>query len=88
MLHLIVEVHKASEALMRFRPPPGAQMIRLSSSMVTVTRTLAWPARERFSKLQNAFQVMKDTGKSLQDDRKDVRRTDVVYSLASECPSS
>jgi hypothetical protein len=31
---------------------------------------------------------MKDTGKSLQDDRKDVRRTDVVYSLASECPSS
>lgn len=70
-------------------------MIRLSSSMVTLTRTLARPARERFSKLQNAFQVMKDTNhdlprtrESLHDDRKDVRRTDVVYSLASECPSS
>ena len=63
-------------------------MIRLSGSMVTLTRTLARPARERFSKLQNAFQVMKDTNKSLQDDRKDGRRTDVVYSLASECPSS
>jgi hypothetical protein len=63
-------------------------MIRLASSMVTLTRTLARAARKRFSKLQNAFQVMKDTNKSLQNDSKDVRRTGVVYSLASECPSS
>ena len=70
-------------------------MIRLSRSMVTLTRTLARPARERFSKLQNAFQIMKDTNhdlprtrESLHDDRKDFRRTDVVYSVASECPSS
>jgi hypothetical protein len=54
-------IRSASKVLRRFRPPPGAQMIRLSCSMVTTTRTLARPATERFAKLQNAYQLMKDT---------------------------
>jgi hypothetical protein len=58
-------IRKASIVLMRFRPPPGAQMIRLSCSMETTTRTLARPAIERFTKLHNAFQVMKDRNRVL-----------------------
>jgi hypothetical protein len=53
-------IRKASKVLIRFRPPQGAQMTRLSSSMVTTTRTLARPAAERFAKLLNAFQLMRE----------------------------